>query len=108
VTILFIKHSINGKLTLFVVVDDIIIVGNNEVPIKLLCDNKSPISMIYNPIQHDRTKHVEIDRNFIQEKLDSSFIATTYIPLGLHLADVYTKGLLVPQNSFKILLAGWE
>jgi hypothetical protein len=31
-------------------------------PSKLQCDNKSAINLANNPVQHDRTKHVEIDR----------------------------------------------
>ena len=34
------------------------------------CDNKSSINIAHNPVQHDRTNHVEIDRFFIKEKLD--------------------------------------
>jgi hypothetical protein len=40
-------------------------------PIMLYCDNKVAINIANNPVQHDRTKHVEIDRHFIKEKLDS-------------------------------------
>jgi hypothetical protein len=40
-------------------------------PIILYCDNKTAINIANNPVQHDRTKHVEIDRHFIKEKLDS-------------------------------------
>ena len=29
-------------------------------PIKLWCDNMTTISIAYNPIKHDRTKHVEL------------------------------------------------
>ncbi|BAT73097.1 hypothetical protein VIGAN_01055600 [Vigna angularis var. angularis] len=39
-------------------------------PMKLYCDNKSAIEIAHNPVQHDRTKHVEIDRHFIKEILD--------------------------------------
>lgn len=36
---------------------------------ELQCDNKTPISISENSVQHDRTKHIEVDRHFIKEKL---------------------------------------
>lgn len=30
-------------------------------PKQLYCDNKSAISIAHNPVQHDQTKHVEVD-----------------------------------------------
>ena len=35
----------------------------------LYCDHKAATNMAYNPVQHDRTKHVEIDWHFIEEKV---------------------------------------
>ena len=52
-----------------IIVDDLKI--KYEAPIGLVCVNKSAISIAHNPIQHDPTKHIEIDRHFIKEKLDS-------------------------------------
>ncbi|XLR00841.1 hypothetical protein S83_067039 [Arachis hypogaea] len=72
-----------------------------EAPMELVCDNKSAISIAHNPVQHDRTKHVKIDRHFIKEKLDNSLIATKYIPSRLQLADMFTKGL--PTEHLKDL-----
>jgi len=67
----------------------------------LVCDNKSAINIAHNPVQHDRTKHVEIVRYFIKEKLDNGLIATEYIPSRLQLTDMFTKGL--PTKHFKDL-----
>ena len=39
-------------------------------PIHLYCDNKAAHDIAHNPVQHDRTKHVEVDRHFIKEKLN--------------------------------------
>ncbi|KAL4025768.1 hypothetical protein IC575_014173 [Cucumis melo] len=65
-----------------------------ETTLKLSCDNKAAISIANNPVQHDRTKHVEIDRHFIKERLDSGSIC---IPSSQQIADVLTKGLLRPH-----------
>ena len=82
-----------------IILDDLKI--RYEEPMKLFCDNKSAISIAHNPVQHDRTKHIEIDRHFIKEKLDSGVITTTYIPSEHQLADVLTKGL--PKDRFSQL-----
>ena len=67
---------------------------------KLFCDNKATISIANNPIQHDRTKHVEIDRHFIKEIFDSWSICIPYIPSSQQVADVLTRGLLRPNFDF--------
>ena len=46
---------------------------------RVWCDNKSTISIAHNSIQHDRTKHVEMDKHFIKEKLDSRLICTSFV-----------------------------
>lgn len=48
-------------------------------PMYLHCDNKSAIEIAHNPVQHDRTKHVEVDRHFIKEKLHQKIIQIKYI-----------------------------
>ena len=59
----------------------------------LYCDNKASISIAHNPVQHDRTKHVEIDRHFIKEKLVNDVLSLFHISSEKQLADVFTKGL---------------
>lgn len=63
------------------------------------CDNKSAICIANNPVQHDKTKHVEIDRFFIKEKLDAGIIKINYIPTGQQVADCLTKGLAAKQSN---------
>ncbi|CAL9002382.1 unnamed protein product [Prunus brigantina] len=60
-------------------------------PMDLYCDNKAAIAIAHNPVQHDRTKHVEVDRNFIKEKLDAEIVSFPFISYEYQLADVLTK-----------------
>lgn len=56
-------------------------------------DNKSTISIAHNLVQHDRTKHIEIDWHFIKEKLKSGLICISYVTTQGHLADILTERL---------------
>ena len=60
---------------------------------QLYCDNKAAIDISQNPVQHDRTKHVEVDRHFIKEKLDAKIISFPFVPTEEQLADILTKGV---------------
>ncbi|GAU31183.1 hypothetical protein TSUD_316080 [Trifolium subterraneum] len=63
-----------------------------ELPLKLYSDSKVAISIAHNSIQHDRTKHIEIDRHFIKEKIDAGIICLPFVhnpPPGiLELLDI--------------------
>ncbi|RDX62452.1 hypothetical protein CR513_59211, partial [Mucuna pruriens] len=50
-------------------------------------------------VQHDKTKHIEIDIHFIKNKLDSGLIVTTHVPTWLQVADVFTKGLFATRSQ---------
>ena len=63
---------------------------------KLYCDNKVAINIAHNHVQHDRTKHVEIDKHFIKEKIESGQICIPFVTSGEQLADILTKGLPRP------------
>ncbi|KAG6513861.1 hypothetical protein ZIOFF_024198 [Zingiber officinale] len=66
-----------------------------ELPLRLYCDNKAAINIANNPIQHDRTKHIKIDRHFIRERLDSGELCLPYVKSEDQLADIFTKA--IPQ-----------
>ncbi|CAL8990567.1 unnamed protein product [Prunus brigantina] len=62
-------------------------------PMELHCDNKSAIDIAHNPVQHDRTKHVEVDRHFIKEKIEKKIIHLPFVKSEDQLADILTKAV---------------
>ena len=59
----------------------------------MYCDNKAACDIAHKPVQHDRTKHVEVDRFFIKEKLDEKVVELPKIRSEDQLADILTKGV---------------
>ncbi|KAG7600292.1 GAG-pre-integrase domain [Arabidopsis suecica] len=62
------------------------------------CDNISAIYLSSNPVQHQRTKHVEIDIHFVREKVAIGHVRVLHVPSAQQFADVFTKGL--PSSLF--------
>ncbi|GKB15834.1 ribonuclease H-like domain-containing protein [Tanacetum coccineum] len=44
------------------------------------CDNVSDVYMSTNPVQHQRTKHIEIDINFVREYVASGQVRVLHVP----------------------------
>lgn len=63
------------------------------------CDNVSAVYLSSNPVQHQRTKHVEIDLHFVREKVALGHVRVTHVPTTSQCADVFTKGL--PTSLFQ-------
>ena len=67
-----------------------------ELPLKFYYDKKATISIAHNPVQHDRTKHIEIDCHFIKEKLDTEIICLPFVPSNQQTTGILTKSLTRP------------
>ena len=72
-------------------------------PLKLYSDHKSAIAITHNPVLHDRTKHIEINKHFIKEILESGQICIPYLPTVEQEVVCLTKGL--PKNHFDRLVS---
>lgn len=59
----------------------------------MFCDKKVVINIAHNSIQHDRTKHIEIDRHFIKEKVVGGSLCLYHVSFGNQVADIFTKEL---------------
>lgn len=62
-------------------------------PMQLRCDNESAVKIANNHVQHDRTKHVEIDRHFIKDHLEKKTIELPHVSSEDQLADMMTKAV---------------
>jgi hypothetical protein len=62
------------------------------------CDNISSVYLSTNLIQHQRTKHVEIDLHFVREKVAIDQVRVLHVPTTSQFADIFMKGL--PSSVF--------
>jgi hypothetical protein len=49
-------------------------------------------------VQHQRTKHVEIDLHFVRERVAADDVRVLSVPTMLQFADIFNKGL--PSSVF--------
>ncbi|XP_071705244.1 uncharacterized mitochondrial protein AtMg00810-like [Rutidosis leptorrhynchoides] len=59
----------------------------------VFCDNISAIYLAGNPVQHQRTKHIELDIHFVREKVAKGQVRILHVPTRYQIADIFTKGL---------------
>ena len=65
------------------------------------CDNSSAIDISENPIQHVKTKHIEIRYHFIRELIERKIVTLEYIPTERQNANIFTKPL--DRSKFETL-----
>ncbi|KAK4349644.1 hypothetical protein RND71_032399 [Anisodus tanguticus] len=63
------------------------------------CDNISGIYLSGNPVQHQRTKHIKMDIQFVREKIAKGQVRVCHVPSRYQIAEIFTKGL--PAVLFK-------
>ncbi|GJS16931.1 ribonuclease H-like domain-containing protein, partial [Tanacetum coccineum] len=57
------------------------------------CDNVSAVYLSSNPVQYQRTKHIEIDIHFVRDLVAAGHIRVFHVPSRYQYEDVFTKGL---------------
>ncbi|KAG8637989.1 hypothetical protein MANES_15G181280v8 [Manihot esculenta] len=61
--------------------------------ILIKCDNTSEINLTKNPIQHSRTKHIDIRHYFIRDHVLNGDIVLEFMDTNNQLTDIFTKHL---------------
>ena len=64
-----------------------------SVPTIIFDDNQGCIALAKNPVEHERTKHIDIRHHFIREMVESQVIDVQYVCSEEMLADLLTKGV---------------
>nr|GEU92842.1 retrotransposon protein, putative, unclassified [Tanacetum cinerariifolium] len=70
--------------------------------IPMYCDSKAAIAISCNPVQHSRTKHIDVRYHFIKEKVKKGIVELFFVGTKYQLADLFTKAL--PEERFKYLV----
>ncbi|CAA7043509.1 unnamed protein product [Microthlaspi erraticum] len=87
--------------------------GMESGPFLVYCDNKSAIDISKNPVQHSRTKHIDIRHHFVRELVEEKQVVLEHVVTDLQLADLFTKPLdfnrfVTLRNSIGICTSGFE
>nr|GEV26373.1 retrovirus-related Pol polyprotein from transposon TNT 1-94 [Tanacetum cinerariifolium] len=61
--------------------------------IPMYCDSKAAIAISCNPVQHSRTKHIDVRYHFIKENIEKGIIELFFVRTEYQLADLFTKAL---------------
>ena len=64
---------------------------------ELCIDNKSTIEISRNPVDHERTKHIEVSYHFIQNLVEEKKVILRYVRTNDQLANLFTKSLGVSK-----------
>ncbi|KAI3758325.1 hypothetical protein L6452_05885 [Arctium lappa] len=71
--------------------------------IPILCDSKSAIAISANPVQHSKTKHIDVRYHFLKDHVEKGTIEMYFVPTELQLADIFTKA--IDERRFNFLIS---
>nr|GEW42632.1 hypothetical protein [Tanacetum cinerariifolium] len=70
--------------------------------IPMYCDSKAAIAISCNPVQHSRTKPIDVRYHFIKDNFKKGIVELFFVGTEYQLADLFTKALY--EDRFKYLV----
>ncbi|KAJ9541769.1 hypothetical protein OSB04_028275 [Centaurea solstitialis] len=71
--------------------------------VPIYCDSESAIAITSNPVQHSKTKHIDIRYHFIKDNVEKGNIEMFFVQTDYQLADLFTKPL--DEKHFNFLVS---
>ncbi|KAJ9544835.1 hypothetical protein OSB04_024542 [Centaurea solstitialis] len=65
--------------------------GYTRHRIPIYCDSSSAIQIAANPVQHSRTKHIDIRYHFIKDHIEKGNVELFFVESERQIADLFTK-----------------
>ena len=70
-------------------------------------DNQGAINLAKNPVNHQRSKHIDIKYHFIRSEIQNGNVKLHHIPTDNNVADIFTKPATRPKlERFKNFILG--
>ena len=76
--------------------------GFNFDRIPVYYDSQAAIAISYNPVQHSRTKHIDVRYHFVKDQVEKGIVELFFVGTEYQLADLFTKAL--PEDRFNYLV----
>ena len=96
----YIALSTTGKEALWLRKVEKELRGERDEAVIIFEDNESTIKLASNPINNDRSKHIDVRYHMLRDRVRRGEIGLKYISTKFQLADLLTKSLAKDQHYF--------